>query len=122
MPKRWALASALLTATALAPTAAHAIGDRTSRTEGQVIVHAGEASPLNCPAYGNYDCTKWPTSLYKMNDKNVCFESSDVAYSCGYSCNVLFAVNKQQVATLFVVERSRLTTADYTMYRCPSVY
>lgn len=114
--------AAALVAFAIAPTWALAFGDRTSRLEGQLIVHAGEASPLQCPVYGNYDCTKWPISLYKMNDKNVCFESSELAYSCGYSCNVLFAVNKQQVATLFVVERSKLSTAEYQMYRCPSVY
>lgn len=90
--------------------------------KGMFITEAGEVEEVSCPAYGKYDCDKWPRDLLRFRLKDVCF-TSDLG-ACGYNCDGLLAVGEDRALYFFEFKRigSGITKHSAKLVRCPSLY
>lgn len=89
------------------------------RLTGSKIVASGDIEQVRCPAFGKYDCLKWPDNLYQFSYQDICFTTD--SYDCAYSCTG-FVASKGAVLSLYTISSSRLYDASFNQVPCPSRY
>lgn len=86
-----------------------------------VVIYAGKFNQVFCPSYTKYDCTRWPTNLFRMEYEDVCFTSDN--YSCRLTCSGMLTVDRFKLLRFFVLESLSGVKKGYaTMVRCPDQY
>ncbi|MEN5201003.1 hypothetical protein ABE525_17385 [Pseudomonas wadenswilerensis] len=61
-------------------------GESVQDTRGAKILAAGDIEPYSCPGLGLYDCTGWPSNLYRFTGQDTCFTTRE---SCAFGCAAL---------------------------------